>query len=351
VKLTPDELGKINESGSKPKFLQIADRIRELIDSGKLSLGDRLPSVNEIIAHFSVSRDTAVKAYQELKDLGIIESTPNKACFVSNVLIRESQKRILFLIDSLTAYKEKLYYGLIDNLGPGYYVDIVTHGDNFDILKTMYEKYKSMRDCAACLVIPTAAQSRDSDYFKYVNPGNLLFLDRKLSSLPHPASWQNFGDGFRAALTREKATLTRYRRVVFLTKFFTNPIIEEMKEGIARFAGDAGLEFVHQHTMFTDRDIEGKIQPERGNLYIILDDHLLAATIDACANSGLRVGPDVGIAIINDGPLYSRLPVPISVLTADFYRMGALAAQFVMTGAAPNAPVATTLIVRESLKP
>jgi len=349
VKLPPDELGKINESGSKPKFLQIADRIRELIDCGKLTLGDRLPSVNEIIAHFTVSRDTAVKAYQELKDLGIIESTPNKACFVSNVLIRESQKRILLLIDSLTVYKEKMYYGLIDNLGPGYYVDIVTHGDNFDILKVMYEKYKSMRDCAACLVIPTAAQSRDYEYFKYVNPGNLLFLDRKLASLPHPASWQNFGDGFHSALLREKAALGKYRKVVFLTKFFTNPIIEDMKEGITRFAGDVGMDFVHQHTMFTDRDIEGKIQPERGNLYVILDDHLLAATIDACASANMRVGPDVGIAIINDGPLYARLPVPISVLTADFYRMGALAAQFVMTGDAPTAPVPTTLVIRESL--
>ena len=75
VKLTSEELGSINEASNQPKFLQIADRLRELIDCGRLSLGDRLPSVNEIIAHFSVSRDTAVKAYQELKDRGLIEAT------------------------------------------------------------------------------------------------------------------------------------------------------------------------------------------------------------------------------------------------------------------------------------
>ena len=350
VKLTPEELGRINDSGGQPKFLQIAERIRELIDSGRLGLGDRLPSVNEVIAHFSVSRDTAVKAYQELKDKGIIESTPSKACFVSNVLLHDDVQRILFLSDSLTSYKERMYHGLIDTLAPGYYVDIVTHGDNFDILKAVYEKYKAMRNCSALLVIPTAAQSREQDYFKYINPGNLCFLDRRLPGLSHPAIWQDFKNGFYGALTSKASVLARYRRVIFLTKFYTNPIIEEMKEGIERFAESQGLPFVHQHTLFTDRDIAGKIEPVVGDLYLILDDHLLVAMMDACAARGLVPGRDVGLIAINDGLFYDHLPVPVSVLTADFYGIGVAAARFVMTGSVPAGPVDTRLIVRQSLQ-
>ncbi len=346
--LTPDELGRINDASEQPKFHQIACRIRELIDSGRLSLGDRLPSVNEIIAHFQVSRDTAVKAYQELKDRGIIEATPNKACFVSNVLIRDDLRRILFLVDSMTAYKEQTYYGLLDTLKSGYYIDIMTHGDSFDILKSVYERYKSMRNCAALLVVPTAAQSQEEEYFKYVNPGNLFFLDRRIPGLRHPAAWQDFRNGFYRALSQESAVLSKYRKIVFLTKFFTNPIIEEMNEGISRFADSANMTFEHRHTMFSDREVRGKVVVEPGDLFIVLDDHLLTVTLDACAERGLVLGKDAGVIVVNDGYLYDHLPVPVSALTADFYAIGVAAANFIQTGEVPEAPVETRLIARAS---
>ena len=350
VKITPEELGRINASGDQPKFLQIAERIRELIDSGRLSLGDRLPSVNEIIAHFSVSRDTAVKAYQALKDRGIIETTPSKACFVSNVFLQADLKKILLLVDWFSGYKEKMYHGLIDTLDQGYYVDIMTHSDNFDILKTVYEKYKGMLNCAALLVIPTAGQSREEDYFKYINPGKLLFIDRRIPGLAHPAVWQDFRNGFYEALAAEGAVFSGYRRLVFLTKRFTNPILEEMKEGIFHFAESRGMQTMHQHTLFSDKDIQGKIEPATGDVFFILDENLLVATMDACKANGLAVGTDVGIIAINDGPLYDHLSVPISVLTADFYAMGVAAARYVMSGTVDSAPIKTRLIVRQSLQ-
>lgn len=350
MKLTAIELGRINDEGSHPKFLQIADRIRELIDSGRLELGDRLPSVNQVINHFSVSRDTAVKAYQELKNRGVVESTPNKAYFVSNVLIHDDLKRILLLTDAMTPYKEQIYYGLIDTLEPGYYIDLVTHSDNFDVLKSVYEKARSSGNCVSYLIIPTAAQSCEYNYFQFINPGNLLFLDRRIPDLPHPAVWQDFREGFFEALTAESALLKKYARLIFLTKYFTNSIIEEMKEGLARFADSAAMAFTHQHTLFTDKEIKGKIQPRQGDLFVILDDHLLLETLAACRDNNLQPGRDVGLIVINDGPFYEHLPIPVSVLTADFYRMGVEAAGFVMNGTCPSAPIPTRLTVRESLR-
>ncbi len=351
VKLTSEELGSINEASNQPKFLQIADRLRELIDCGRLSLGDRLPSVNEIIAHFSVSRDTAVKAYQELKDRGLIEATPNKACFVSNTLLTDAPPRILFLADSMSPFKERLYFGLIDSLPSGYYVDIYTHGDDFDTLRTIYEKYRAMRNCAAMMIIPTSAQNREYEYFRYVNPGNLLFLDRRVSGLRHPAVWQDFRHGFHSALVAQTAILSRYTRLVFLTKFYTNPIIEEMKEGLSRFAAGARIPFHQLRAPFTDRDAAAVIQPEAGDVYFILDDHLLSQLLQACEARNLRVGPDVGAVAINEGPLYPALKVPVSVLSADFYALGAEAAGFIANGSVPAAPVETRLTVRASLLP
>ena len=83
----------------------------------------------------------------------------------------------------------------------------------------------------------------------------------------------------------------------------------------------------------------------------ILDDHLLSQLLQACEARNLRVGPDVGAVAINEGPLYPALKVPVSVLSADFYALGAEAAGFIANGSVPAAPVETRLTVRASLLP
>jgi DNA-binding transcriptional regulator YhcF (GntR family) len=346
---TDIDLGRINEESDCPKFIQIANRIRELIEGGHLALGERLPSINQVIDHFSVSRDTVVKAYQELKNRGIVESSPKKAYFVSNVFMREGLKHVLFLVDEMTPYKEKIYHGMLDGLGDGYYIDLVSHGNSFDLLKLSYEKYRDLDSVVAIVAIPTASQVHDADYFKYVNPGKILFVDRRIEGVAHPAVWQDFSLGFFEALDAERVLLSKYTRLTFLTKYYTNTIIEQMKEGLTRFTEDAGMSFRHLHTMFTEREIRGNVIPEKGDLFIVLDDLLLIELLRACDERNLVPGKDVGIAVVNDGPFFALLPVPVSVLSTDFYRMGELAASFVRDGGLESTRVPTTLTIRSSL--
>lgn len=345
----PIDLGQINGKAGRPKYLQIADRIQELIAAGTLGLGDRLPSVNQVIAHFSVSRDTVVKAYQHLKERGTIESSPNLACFVSNLFVREGLQRVMLLMDAVTPYKERLYHGLLDALPRDYYVDLFTHNDDFELLRLVFERFRRAHESAACLIIPTAGQGYESEYFRFINPGRILFLDRPVADSGHPAVWQDFRNGFRTALEAESGRLAKYRRLVFLTKAFTNTIIEEMKLGLSDFAAGAGMEFRHDHTLFTDREITGRVNPEKGDLLVILDDRILIGAMEECARRSLVPGTDTGIIIINEGPFYSRLPVPVSVLSADFYAMGEAAARFVTEGRVGEFPVRTTLTVTGSL--
>lgn len=342
-------LGSINEGGRTPKFLQIAERIRELIYSGKYGLGERLPSVNIVIKHFEVSRDTVVKAFQHLKRQGIIESSPSKAYFVSNIFRQDHLKKVLLLVDTMAPYKEELYYGLIDSLDSSYYVDIVVHGDNFEFLRMTYESYAAMPECVARLVIPTLSQNLDRGYFHHVNPGSLLLLDRNIPGLHHHHVGQEFAHGFHTALQAQAKVLRRFPTLLFLTKYYTNPIVEEMSLGFSRFAGAAGLGYHHLLAPFSDRDTIEFLQPQRGEVYFVLDDHLLANLLRRCTERGLALGKDVGVAVINKGPLYQYLATPLSVLSADFYRMGTYAAHFVLHGKVPESTVPTRLEVRESL--
>jgi len=343
------DLGQINKESKDPKYVQIANRIRELIVGGELSLGDRLPSINQVIEHFSVSRDTVIKTYQELKQQGIVESSPCKAYFVSKVFIQKELKHVLLLIDEMTPYKERIYHGLVDSLPPGYFVDPVQHGNNFDFLRATYERYRDIPNIAGLVVIPTVSQSFDLEYFQFVNPGKLIFVDRRIQGTRHPAVFQEFTDGFYTAMMAEREVLSKYTRLTFLTKFYTNTIIEQMIEGLSRFAVSVGMEWRHLHAPFTERDMRGKVNPEPGDLFIVLDDLLLIELIRSCDEKNLRIGQNVGIAVVNEGPFYPILPVPISVLSTDFYRMGSIAASLVTEGTNESVLVPTKLTVRASL--
>src|SRR4051794_10669361 len=65
-----------------PKFLQIANHIRDQILSGALSPGDEVPSERLLAEEWRVSRPTATRALQALRSQGLIESRQGAGSFV-----------------------------------------------------------------------------------------------------------------------------------------------------------------------------------------------------------------------------------------------------------------------------
>jgi GntR family transcriptional regulator len=65
-----------------PKYLQIANAIRDRILHGELADGDELPSERELAGDWRVARPTAAKALAELRRLGLAESRWGAGTFV-----------------------------------------------------------------------------------------------------------------------------------------------------------------------------------------------------------------------------------------------------------------------------
>ena len=65
-----------------PIYLQLHDRIAELILDGALAADDPLPSVREIAAEHQVNPLTVLKGYQLLVDQQIVESRRGRGMFV-----------------------------------------------------------------------------------------------------------------------------------------------------------------------------------------------------------------------------------------------------------------------------
>lgn len=68
----------------KTIFLQIRDWLVDQILTGKLSPGDRIPSVRELAADIEVNRNTVMRSYALMEQEGIIDNRRGIGFFVSD---------------------------------------------------------------------------------------------------------------------------------------------------------------------------------------------------------------------------------------------------------------------------
>ena len=69
--------------GGAPIYEQLERRITELILSGEMKEGERLPAVREIARELSINPNTVQKTYANLEAIGLIYSIPAKGSYVS----------------------------------------------------------------------------------------------------------------------------------------------------------------------------------------------------------------------------------------------------------------------------
>jgi GntR family transcriptional regulator len=72
----------INEASGITPFQQVAAVLRDEIARGKIRQGERIPSARELAARFDVALTTAVRAVDELRREGIIETRRGLGSFV-----------------------------------------------------------------------------------------------------------------------------------------------------------------------------------------------------------------------------------------------------------------------------
>ncbi len=73
---------KLADNGGQPVFVQIRDHVRDLIASGALVAGMRLPPVRALAQQLGVNQITVAKAYRELVDAGFVEGRRGGGSFV-----------------------------------------------------------------------------------------------------------------------------------------------------------------------------------------------------------------------------------------------------------------------------
>ncbi|WP_409524782.1 PLP-dependent aminotransferase family protein [Nitrincola sp. MINF-07-Sa-05] len=76
----------LDASDHLPVYLQIARQIRTLIEQGRLSPGDRLPSSRQLAQDLGISRTTSSNSYDLLTSEGYLLGVPKKGVFIAHRL-------------------------------------------------------------------------------------------------------------------------------------------------------------------------------------------------------------------------------------------------------------------------
>ena len=76
---------KLDRGSSEPVYRQIIRAITEMVDSGVLEAGDRLPSSRDLAKELGVTRKTVITAYQELVALQYFDATIGSGTYVSAI--------------------------------------------------------------------------------------------------------------------------------------------------------------------------------------------------------------------------------------------------------------------------
>ena len=327
----------VEENIGIPKYKQIVLSVEKAVSTGHLKKGDALPSINAIKNKFSLSRDTVLMAFNELKLRGIIESVVGKGYYLQSESIEVTQK-IFLLFDELNAFKEDLYNSFLNNLSENIQVDIFFHHFSYDMFSKLINDNIGSYNY---YVIMPANLSQTDKVIKKLPNDKVYILDQTHEELrQYPAVYQNFEDDIYNSLQRAITLLNKYQKIVLLFPEKKQP--QGMLVGFQKFRKNTNF----QHEVISS--LEGR-KLEKGEVYLVLDDQNLIVLIKKMRDQHLVLGKDIGIISYNETLLKEIVEGGITTISTDFKEMGKRLAQMIINKERFLIENPNDLIIRNSL--
>jgi DNA-binding transcriptional regulator YhcF (GntR family) len=320
-----------------PKYKQIILSIEKTIEDGKLKKDEKLPSINKVCLEFSLSRDTVLQAYEELKKRGIIYAILGKGYYIKSTEVTIKQK-VFLLFEELNIFKEDLYNSFLESMGTDVQVDIFFHHFNIQVFKKLINE--SNGNYTKYIIMPTNLVEAAS-VIKTLPVNEVYILDQTNPELKlYPAIFQNHLKDIYNGLLKGKSRLNKYEKLILIFPGFREPL--GMKIGFDNFCTDHNFSY-EIISDFKNREIK------KGEVYIIPSDRDLVRVIVKAKLQNLKLGSDYGIISYNETPLKKIVENGITTISTNFEAMGKILGQMILKGSKEQIENNSTLIIRSSL--
>jgi hypothetical protein len=270
-----------------------------------------------------MARMTVTKAYDELRERGLINSHHGKGFYVASTDTR-SALNVFILMDALTPYKEILLDNVLDNLGDEISYTLFFHYHDIKLFESLINdnlgKYNHY------IVLPHFNMSV-SGILSKIPKDKLLILDIDVQEFTNDYSilYQNFETNIYEGLSECKNKINKYQtlNLVLSSKSFQytpNGIIN----GFTKFCLD------HQINYDIIPDLEAEVDIKNNEAYIVFREFDLIKMINWCTKKQWKFGQEIGVISYDDTPLKEIISEGISVISNDFALMGKRAAQMIV---------------------
>jgi DNA-binding transcriptional regulator YhcF (GntR family) len=295
-----------------PKYRQIIQAIELKINEGELKKGDKLPSLNMFCKQYSLSQDTVLMAYNELKSKGIITSQVGKGYFIQKENT-DFKHNILLLFDRLTAYKEELYDAFKEALKNDGSEQIFFHHNNLKMFQTILEG--AVGNYSEYVVMPV----NHPDAFAAIGKlptGKVFILDqgRKQYKNSYPYVCQDFERDIYRILKSNAQLVGKYQRMILVIRHQKSHF-RDIATGFRDFCRLHPIKFeVVQDLRLFD------IQPD--DAFVVVDDRDLEFLVRYSMEHKMVLGSAMGILSYNETSMKGIVGSGITTISTDFTEMG-----------------------------
>ena len=357
---------------SLPLYIQIAQDIREQVNSGKLKEGDSIGTLNELGQKYNTSLITIRKAISELKFEKVLIGRMGKGTYVAPVLKSNGTPRVV---------NHKTIGFILKNLTTHFFPDILA-GAESRIHETDYrlivsgsagkiegeeDAIRHMLDLGVSGII-IASLTRDYDasrlisllgqndfpyvFVSYVKDMNVNYIGTDHKYIGYMATKHLLDIG--------------YEKIGYINSEKGNVIGELRYKGYLNALKTIGMEPETDHLYFTPMggdtyyrnsgyELGKKIasQKNRPRAYFIYNDLIALGFMDALLEKGLRIPEDVALIGVDDIAESETAKVPLTTIHQPRVEIGATAIETVIKLAEKKAVPARQLfkpsiVIRQS---
>ena len=204
-------LQKPDKQSIKPVYQQIKESILLAIEKKILRLGDNIPSINKLCKEFTLAPGTVIRAYDELREMGIVSSKQGKGYFIAGTNI-EQKTKIFLLFDRMTAFKEILYDAFRNEFNEETDIHVFFHHYNSKRFEKLIRE--NLGKYSHYVLMPHLHESVQK-IIQRIPEKKLVFIDNLPENLKTSANavYQNFYNDIFDALNKRLKEIKRYESI------------------------------------------------------------------------------------------------------------------------------------------
>lgn len=328
-------------STQRLKYMQLVDYIMSEIETNKLNINDRLPTLHQLTSELQISKETALKGLNYLSEKGIIESEYRKGYYVKQ-LKQHQPYRVCMILDKMNLLRDQVYHSFLETIQDHADVEVFFHHHNFKVFEKLIDE--NLNNYTHFVVV-TFFKEDPAEVLNKIPPHKRIVIDRQEKGLTgeYTCIYQDHKSDIVDALTSLLPQLQKYERIVLvapLEAFHAEDLIEGFKAFTKK----------HKKSSKVIHSIHDDVA-RKGDAYITFSryDQDDVDIIKLSRKENWKLGKDIGLISYNDTAVKEVLEGGITVITTDFHKMGEEAAKAILNKTPVKFRDPTKVIIRRSL--